>query len=153
MTAEEARLHFGYSNWASRRLRDAALGLSKEEQLKDLGVSHKSLHETLQHIFLADRIWFSRTVDPGVLELDDPLAVAKRWEDWAERLSDQDLLRVVDYKDMKENDHRTPVWQIVLHVVNHGTLHRGQAMSLLRQLGAAPPPTDLIYYYREIMVK
>jgi uncharacterized damage-inducible protein DinB len=43
----------------------------------------------------------------------------------------------------------TPVWQIVLHVVNHATLHRGQAMALLRQLGMKPPPTDLIFFYRE----
>ena len=77
----------------------------------------------------------------------------QRWEDWAAELSPGDLRGVVDYKDLKGNAHSTPVWQIVLHVVNHATLHRGQAMSLLRQLGVAPPPTDLIFYYREIKVK
>jgi uncharacterized damage-inducible protein DinB len=43
----------------------------------------------------------------------------------------------------------SPIWQIVLHLVNHATLHRGQVMAMLRQLGAVPPPTDLMVYYRE----
>jgi uncharacterized damage-inducible protein DinB len=158
MTPEEIRLHISYSGWASRKLLDATLALSEEEQRREFGVSHKNLIGTLEHIFFADRIWFSRVVDPSVLESQETLAVAwpkiqQRWEDWAAALTDREISRIVDYKDLKGNPHRTPVWQIALHVVNHATLHRGQAMSLLRQLGFAPPPTDLIFYYREIMVK
>jgi uncharacterized damage-inducible protein DinB len=157
MTPEDLRLHISYSGWASRRLLDAALALSEEDQRREFGVSHKSLIGTLEHIFFADRIWFARTVDPNVLEGDQSLAVAwprlqKRWEEWASALTPEDLLRVVDYTDMRGNLHSTPVWQILLHVVNHATLHRGQVMSLLRQLGVAPPATDLIFYYREIKV-
>ena len=158
MTAEEIRLHISYSGWASRKLLDAALALPEEQQHRDFGVSHKSLFGTLEHIFVADRIWFARTVDPQVLESQEPLAVAwprlqQQWEDWAAALTDQDITRVIDYKDLRGNQHRTPVCQIALHVVNHATLHRGQAMGLLRQLGVAPPPTDLIFYYREIKAK
>jgi uncharacterized damage-inducible protein DinB len=154
MTAAEIRHHIFYSSWASHKLLNAAQALSEEEQNREFGVSHKSLKGTLDHIFLADRVWFARAVDPGVLERDAQWPeVQKGWEDWATALSDDEILRVVDYKDLKGNPHQTPVWQIVLHVVNHATLHRGQAMSLLRQLGVAAPPTDLIFYYREIMVK
>jgi uncharacterized damage-inducible protein DinB len=158
MTPEEIQLHFSYSGWASHKLLDAALVLSDEEQRREFGVSHKSLRGTLEHIFFADRIWFSRVVDPTVLESNETLEIAwpqiqKRWEDWAAVLTDREIARDVDYKDLKGNQHRAPVWQIALHVVNHATLHRGQAMSLLRQLGVAPPPTDLIFYYREIKVK
>ena len=158
MTPEEIRLHISYSGWASRKLLDTALALSEEQQHREFGVSHKSLIGTLEHIFLADRIWFSRVVDPKVLESNETLEAAwpriqKRWEEWAAGLTPQEIMRDVDYKDLKGNQHRTPVWQIALHVVNHATLHRGQAMSLLRQLGVAPPPTDLIFYYREIKVK
>ena len=156
MTPEDIRLHISYSGWASRRLLDAALALPEEQQRREFGVSHKSLLGTLEHIFFADRIWFARTVDPSVLESEETLSIAwpllqKRWEDWAAALTE--IVRVVDYKDLKGNSHSTPVWQIALHVVNHATLHRGQAMSLLRQSGVAPPPTDLIFYYREIKVK
>lgn len=158
MTAEEIRLHIFYSGWASRKLLDAALALPEEQQQREFGVSHKSLFGTLEHIFLADRIWLSRTVDPKVLQSEEtfPMAwapVQLRWERWASVLTHQEIVRSVDYKDLKGNPHRTPVWQIALHLVNHATLHRGQAMSLLRQLGVAPPPTDLIFYYREIKVK
>jgi uncharacterized damage-inducible protein DinB len=158
MTAEEIRLHIFYSGWASRKLLDAALALPEEQQCREFGVSHKSLMGTLEHIFLADRIWFARTVDPSVLQSEGTLPVAwpliqKRWEDWAAAVTPEEIVRIVDYKDLKGNPHSTPVWQIALHVVNHATLHRGQAMSLLRQLGVAPPPTDLIFYYREIKVK
>jgi uncharacterized damage-inducible protein DinB len=161
MTAREVQTHITYSSWASRKLLDAALALSEEDQRRELGVSHKSLRGTLEHIFFADRIWFARTVDPGVITggfADFPAGetlvtawpkLMTLWEEWAASLSDNDLLRVVAYKDLKGNPYTTPVWQIVLHVVNHATLHRGQAMSLLRQLGVAPPPTDLIFYYRE----
>jgi len=158
MTAEEIRLHIFYSGWASRKLLDAALALPEEQQHREFGVSHKSLMGTLEHIFLADRIWLSRTVDPKVLQSEEMFTTAwpqiqHRWEKWASALTHQEIVRSVDYKDLKGNPHRTPVWQIALHVVNHATLHRGQAMSLLRQLGVAPPPTDLIFYYREIKVK
>jgi uncharacterized damage-inducible protein DinB len=155
MTAEEIRLHIFYSGWASRKLLDAVLLLPEEQQHREFGVSHKSLFGTLEHIFAADRVWLARTVDPRVLPSEETPVMAwpriqKRWEDWAAALTHQEIVRTVDYKELKGNAHRTPVWQIALHVVNHATLHRGQAMSLLRQLGVAPPPTDLIFYYREI---
>jgi uncharacterized damage-inducible protein DinB len=158
MTTEEIRTHIAYSGWASHKLLEAALALSEEERHREFGVSHSSLSGTLEHIFLADRVWFSRVADPRVLQSEEAFAtqwpkVQKRWEQWAAALTHQDLVRNVDYKDMKGNPHRTPVWQIVLHVVNHATLHRGQVMSLLRQLGATPPATDLIYYYREMKAK
>ena len=154
MTADEIRDHIRYSGWASAKLLTAALALSEEQQTREFGVSHKSLMGTLEHCFLADRVWFTRVVDKRVLESEEPFTtqwpkIQKRWEIWADALTHQDLVRSVDYTDMKGRPHRTPVWQIVLHVVNHATLHRGQAMSLLRQLGAEAPPTDLIFYYRE----
>jgi uncharacterized damage-inducible protein DinB len=162
MTSDEIRQHISYSTWASNKLLNAALELSEEQQRRDFGVSHQTLLGTLEHIFFADRIWCARAVDPNVIRgafaefsPGETLAtewpkVQQRWERWAAALTHQNLVRTVDYKDVKGNAHRTPVWQIVLHVVNHATLHRGQAMSLLRQLGVAPPPTDLIFYYREM---
>lgn len=154
MTAEQVGRHLRYSGWASRRLLDAAMKLEPEQRTRDLSVSHKSVLETLAHIHRADRTWFSRVVDPAVqtssagLEHEWP-AIQKRWEEWADSLTDADLARVVWYKAADGRPYDTPVWQIVMHVVNHATLHRGQVMAMLRQLGVQPPPTDLIFYYRE----
>jgi uncharacterized damage-inducible protein DinB len=161
MTADEIRLHIRYSGWASKKLLDAALALPEEQQRRDFGISHKSLIGTLEHTFFADRIWFARTVDarvmrggfgefsPGETLAAEWPKLQKRWEEWAAAVTHQDIVKSIEYKDLKGNPYRTPVWQIVLHVVNHATLHRGQAMSLLRELGVAPPPTDLIFFYRE----
>ena len=166
MTAEEIRLHIFYSSWASRKLLEAVSSLSEAEQRREVGVSHNSLIGTLEHIFFADRIWFARMVDarvlkgggfgdfsPGETLLTEWPKIQKRWEDWASSVSHQDIVKNIDYKDLKGNEYRTPAWQVVLHVVNHATLHRGQAMSMLRQLGIAPPGTDLIFYYREMKAK
>jgi uncharacterized damage-inducible protein DinB len=154
MTAKEAQIHFQYSTWASARLLEAALKLSPEDANKDLGCSHKGVLETLNHIHMADRSWLFRVLGETMeqpteaLEVEWP-KIQKKWEEWVDALKDEDMTRAIAYKDLKGNFHVSPIWQIVLHVVNHATLHRGQVMAMFRQLGQAPPPTDLIFYYRE----
>jgi uncharacterized damage-inducible protein DinB len=153
MTKEEARTHLRYSGWASRRLLDAAFALDNEMLHREMSVSHRSVFNTLAHIYFGDRVWLERVV-ASPIPAQDPLETAwpkiiERWLEWANAPGDSDLERIVVYKDTRGNDHHTPLWQIVLHVVNHATLHRGQVMAMLRQLGIAPPPTDLIFYYRE----
>ena len=71
-------------------------------------------------------------------------------QEWASGLSEDSIGSKISYKDLKGNPYETPLWQIVLHVVNHGTHHRGQVSGFLRALGHTPPPVDLIAYYREI---
>ncbi len=153
MTAEEARTHIRYSTWASRRLLDAALKLDPEQLNADVGVANKSIHGTLAHILMADRVWVARVtgekIEPQENVEIEWQQIQKRWVEFVSGLSDSDLARVVSYKDMKGNPYETPLWQIILHVVNHATLHRGQVMAMIRQLGIAPPPTDLIFFYRE----
>jgi uncharacterized damage-inducible protein DinB len=160
MTAGEVRTHLRYTGWASQRLLDAALKLDPEQLSRDMHVSHKSVLETLSHIFFADRIWFARVVDPeeaappSSLTPDELstqwLRIQNRWEQWAESLTDADLDRVVHYKSIKGDPYENRLGEILMHVVNHGTLHRGQVMAMLRQHGVAPPPTDLIGYYRHV---
>ena len=157
MTSTEAALHLRYSAWASRKLVEAVRTLSDAEFDKPVGISHGSLHGTLTHILWADWLWLTRVVGPsekpgesrGVLETVWP-ELQNRWIAWAEQ-GDAEINRIVEYKSILDGQiASTPAWQIVLHVVNHATLHRGQAMGMLRQMGIAPPHTDLIYYYREL---
>ena len=77
----------------------------------------------------------------------------QKWISWADALTDQDMDRVVEYQGADGKAFRNTVTQIVLHLVNHATLHRGQAMAMLRQLGIKPPGTDLIFYYRGLEAK
>jgi uncharacterized damage-inducible protein DinB len=162
LSADALRDHIEYSSWASRRLVDAAAGLSPEELTRDFGSSEHSVIGTLAHVYAGDRVWLSRfdgspfTVfisdadrDLAVLQRDWP-ALYDRWRAWARGLTDESALAVLDYRDLKGNPWRHPTWQVVLHVVNHGTHHRGQVSGFLRALGRTPPPIDLIAYYREV---
>jgi len=96
MTAAEARTHIRYSGWASRKALDAALALPPEDQSKPMGVSHESILGTLAHIYMADRIWYKRVIEPE-LQMPPMAEMAtrealmgewqelqERWEAWAD---------------------------------------------------------------------
>ncbi len=159
--ASTLRMHLDYSGWASARLMEAARPLNAEELSRDMHTSHESLLSTLAHIFGADRIWLDRIhgllrtagFDPGETVTLEWLArewpaLHTRWADWAAGLTDADVRGVFPYRDLKGNPYESPIWQVVLHVVNHASVHRGQVVTMLRQLGHVPPSTDLIAYYR-----
>ncbi len=154
MTAEEARRHLRYSAWASRRVLDAVMALPEEQRVRDLSSSHGGLMGTLNHILFGDRVWIERILATPVpasgeaIEIEWP-AVQKRWGDWAGSATDEDLARVIEFTDMRGATHHFSACEIVMHVVNHATLHRGQVMSMLRQMGIAPPQTDLSHFYRD----
>jgi uncharacterized damage-inducible protein DinB len=162
VSADTLRIHLDYTAWASKRLMDAAAKLSDEELTRDFKTSDKCVLETLVHVFAADRIWLSRihgAARAAFIDADDRNfaalqaawpALHRRWKEWAAPLSDRDAVAKIAYRDMKGNPHEQPLWQILLHVVNHGTHHRGQAAGFLRAMGHTPPPLDLIAYYREL---
>jgi uncharacterized damage-inducible protein DinB len=158
MTSPEACLHLRYSAWASRKLVDASRAVPDVDFEKAVGISHGSLLGTLTHILWADWLWFTRVIEPmekpgetrEALETVWP-QLQEKWITWADHASDAEINRVVEYKSILDGQlARTPAWQIVLHVVNHATLHRGQAMGMMRQMGVAPPHTDLMNFYREL---
>ncbi|MEZ5352209.1 MAG: DinB family protein [Bryobacteraceae bacterium] len=160
---EQIRHHIGYTAWASTRLVEAASALSPEQLTRDFGTADKSVLGTLVHVFAADRIWIARVRGhvPGrfmdveqdmylsVLQNDWP-PLHQSWKALVAGLDAAGLDRVTEYSDLKGNAHRTPLWQILLHVVNHATHHRGQVAGFLRTMGKTPPPLDLIAYYRQL---
>lgn len=157
MTPAEIRTHLKYSTWASQRVFEAARKLNPDDLTRSVGASHGSILGTLSHIHFADRIWYSRVVDPNepviresdlaTLEKEWP-AIQRKWEAWAEGLQDADLGRLVPCKSPDGIAYQVAAEKAVLHLVNHNTLHRGQVMGMIRQLGIAPPATDLMMYYR-----
>lgn len=155
------REHLLYTAWASERLVGAAAGLTAEELGRDFGTSEHSVLGTLVHVFAADRIWLSRVTGEAlatpISEADYSLSVLRNawprvhegWKRWAAGLTDESAGAAISYRDMKGNPHTSAAWEIVLHLVNHGTHHRGQASGFLRAMGHVPPVLDLIRYYRE----
>ncbi len=148
-----------YSGWASRKVLAAALQLTMEELEKPNGISHGSIAGTLAHIYLADRVWQERMTQAGKpVVWDASLADAEAawpgiqsaWEAWADAATDADLVSSVPYKSIAGMPASNTASEIVTHVVNHATLHRGQVVGMIRQLGVQPPATDFIFYLREL---
>lgn len=159
VTPDTLQLQFDYSAWASQRLLDAAAKLSPEELTRDFKTADKTVLDTLVHVYAADRIWLSRVlaepraafVDPEdrdltSLQTEWP-ALHRRWKRWLSDLSGEDATRPISFLDRKGQPYSQPAWRILLHVVNHGTHHRGQVSGFLRAMGHEPPPLDLMRYY------
>ncbi|MBL8220527.1 MAG: DinB family protein [Bryobacterales bacterium] len=159
LSRETACIHFAYSGWATARLLDASARLSEEELTRDHKSADKSVLGTLVHTFAADRIWLARvtgaTLSKFIDESDYHLSVLQtEWpalqQGWMEYLDTADLGAVLSYSDLKGNPHQSPLWQILLHVVNHGTHHRGMVTAMIRAMGHIPPPLDEIAYFRTL---
>ena len=160
MTRTELETHLRFSAWATGRLLEAAAALPAEELRRVRVGSHVGIESTLAHIFQADRAWLSRlTENPHRMAMQDPDEVHDlpflrgawpglhgQWLAWAGSAIPDD---VIWYRNLSGREFQNPVWQIVLHVVNHATQHRGQVSAMLRMAGVAPPATDLIAFYRE----
>lgn len=163
ITLEALHTHLDYTAWASNRLVNAASSLSAEELTRDFNTADHNVLGTLVHVYAADRIWLGRILgnppaqfmNPRqdmhlvVLQNEWPL-LYKRWKEWGSGLNEDSMHAKCSYKDLKGNPYETPTWQIVLHVVNHGTHHRGQVSGFIRAMGHTPPQLDLIAYYRQL---
>ena len=161
MTTEDVRLLYEYNSWANRRALDACATLSTEQLTRKLGSSYPSVRDTLTHIMFVEWLWLERwngrsPAGPPSGDFPDLSAVRARWQEiendllkFVAALSAPDLERVVTYRNTKGNPFSDRMWQMLQHLVNHGTYHRGQITTMLRQLGATPVATDLIAFYRE----
>ena len=139
---------------------DSAAQLSPEELNRDFGTADHSVLGTLLHLYSADRVWLARLESvqqlwPAQFSLQELQtewpSLHERWQSWAVGLTDAGAAEEIAYQDLKGRPWKQPIWEIVLHVVNHGTHHRGQAAGFLRTMGHVPPPLDLIFFYRERM--
>jgi uncharacterized damage-inducible protein DinB len=159
---DELKRLLGFNRWANQRLLEPVAELTPEELRRDMGSSFPSVLDTLVHMYGADWIWLSRwqggspTALTGADELTSLEAVRGRWDAlWAEQqaflagLSDADASRRVHFRLFSGAEREQALAELVRHVVNHGTYHRGQLVTLLRQLGKAPPSTDYVQYLRE----
>jgi uncharacterized damage-inducible protein DinB len=158
---DEIRTLFAYNRWANLRFLDALSVLTDEELGRNMGSSFPSVAETLVHLLGAEWIWLERWSGrspsgfPDAYTLNSVAAVRIRWDTlWREQrafldgLGDDDLARPVAYTNLAGADYTQPLGDLLRHVVNHATYHRGQLTTLLRQLGHGAPGTDLVTFYR-----
>jgi uncharacterized damage-inducible protein DinB len=162
MNTDDFRLLYDFNAWANQRTVDACAALTPEQFARDLGSSFKSVRDTLAHVYGAQWIWLERwhgrtpTAFPVPADFPDLESTRRRFAevdsnlvDFAASLNAGDIQRLVEFKTMAGQAFAQPLWQMLQHVANHSTYHRGQIATMLRQLGTKATSTDLIAFYRE----
>ena len=163
MDFRELQALLDYHYWGRDRVLDAADALTPDQFTKDLANSFPSIRDTLVHIYSADCVWCSRWEGAplaGMLDASafpDLATLRSAWDAHELRmrtflngLGEEGVGRVMEYRGFNGQPQAQPFGQMLQHVVNHGTYHRGQVTTMMRQLGAKPPQSmDLIAFYRE----
>ena len=167
MNLSDIRHVFDYTEWANRLAMDAAAKLSDENLRRDVGISHGSIFGTLLHMAGAEWIWLARWngrspakdeawslwTTASCADLD---TLKQRWQDvvvtrrasYISELDEARLMADLPFKLLSGDPSSMRLVDQMQHVANHATLHRGQVVGMIRQLGIDPPSTDLLFYLR-----
>jgi uncharacterized damage-inducible protein DinB len=159
-----------YNSWMNKNLYSLAARLSDEERKRDVGAFFGSIHGTLSHLLLTDRVQLGRFIGPdktmsydaerkpiAIKSLDqelysdfetlrrERLATDTMIEEWTEKISAEWLTSTMRYHSMSDGgDWDVPLWVAVTHFFNHQTHHRGQVTALLKQFGLDLDVTDFM---------
>lgn len=153
-----------YNLWANALVYDACAPIDDAQRRTDMGAYFKSIHGTLNHILIGDRIWFSRFRGTpwtdynlhGELYADfEDLRAAHKAEGeallaWLQQVEDAALAGAFSYTTAAGGSYTTPYGLGLTHAFNHATHHRGQVHVLIGQAGHPTPDLDLIFYLREV---
>jgi uncharacterized damage-inducible protein DinB len=166
MNLSDIRHLFDYTEWANGLAMNAAAELSEESLRRDVGISHSSIFGTLLHMAGAEWIWLERwhgrwpaKTEAWSLWTTDSCAdlptLIGRWQDvvdsrarFISELDESQLMAEWPFKLLSGDPSSMRLVDQMRHVANHATLHRGQVVGMIRQLGLEPPSTDLLFYLR-----
>lgn len=151
-----------YNIWANQQLMPVINALPAEKQTAVLPSSFNSVQRTLLHLLDAESIWWQRlklqerinrpsdTFDGNTQDaLQSLLQQNTIWHEWLQNATERMLQHVFHYQNTKREQFKQPVYQMLLHMFNHATYHRGQLINMLRQLGEEKlPATDFIVWSR-----
>jgi uncharacterized damage-inducible protein DinB len=151
-----------YNLWANTRLTELILTLSEEQQQRVVTSSFDGIYKTVLHTWGAENMWWQRmklvenVVNPTegyqgtAAELVKAwLQQSAQWSEWVHNATEAALQHEFTYYNLKGERFKSPVFQVVQHLFNHGTYHRGQLVTMLRQLGVEKiPATDFIVWTR-----
>ena len=166
MDLADIRHLFDYTKWANDLAMDAANSLTDEQLNRDFGISHTSIFGTLTHMAGAEWIWLERWHGRSPAKAEawsmwtpescgDLATLNDRWMEVVEKraqfISELDESRLdaeLPFKLLSGDPSSMRLVDQMQHVANHATLHRGQVVGMIRQLGIEPPSTDLLFYLR-----
>jgi uncharacterized damage-inducible protein DinB len=163
VTQQDLRTLLDFHYWARDRMLDAIDQLTPEQFTRDLGSSFRSVRDTVAHTYAAEWVWYMRwqgQAPTALLPADqfpDAATIRRTWTEheqnvraFVEGLGEAGIERVIPYTLFSGVASASPFWQMLQHVVNHASYHRGQVTTMLRQLGALPAKScDMITFYRE----
>jgi uncharacterized damage-inducible protein DinB len=160
MNRTDAKNLFDYNRWANDLTFDAVASLSQEQFVTEIVSSYRSVRDTLTHMLSSEWVFLLRCLGESPKELLDPAIfpdlnsirlkgqeVNREWAEFIEGLPEESLRNVIAYRNFRGEIWKYPLNQILQHVVNHSTYHRGQITTQLRTLGANPVMTDYLYYW------
>lgn len=152
-----------YNSWANKRIVETAMQLSDDQVRKEIVSSFPSVFKTVLHMMEVENVWWERlklveqTTPPGwftgnYAELTKKwLALSGQWELWVKNANDANINHVFAWYNLKKEYFKEPVYKMLLHLFNHQSTHRGQLITMFRQLGVDKiPPTDFIVFGRKI---
>ncbi|HUR10371.1 MAG TPA: DinB family protein [Flavitalea sp.] len=151
-----------YNCWSNQRMSDFIQPLEMGLLEKEIPSSFSSIHSTLLHMWDAESIWWQRMKLQEVItspsanfkgNAKDVVAALlhqnKLWESWVNNATESAINHVFHYRNSKKEQFKQPVYQVLLHVFNHATYHRGQLVNMFRQVGLDKiPGTDFILWSR-----
>ena len=152
-----------YNLWANKTLIHSISELSDAQINHQITSSFPSLYKTLLHMLDTESVWFQRLklaeqpVAPSTINVlsytgitNQLLETSAIWNDWMKKATEMSVTHVFEYRNTKKEAFKQPVYQVVLHLINHQSYHRGQLVTMLRQLGIDKiPPTDFIVFMRK----
>ena len=161
MNADDFRTLYAYNTWANRRVLEACRALDPSTFSRPTSGSFGSIKETLSHIAWAEWLWLERWQHRSPKKASLPEAsdlpsierimgeTARGQQSFVAQLSDERLSERISYLNIKDERWEYTLGQMLQHVVNHSTYHRGQVVTLLRQAGANGVSTDYLLYLDE----
>jgi len=163
MNATDLRRLYAYTDWANGRMLSAAAALSEEQFTREIVSSFPSIRDTLAHIAGAEWVWLTRWRGESPLETPEWMSappfgvvrdrfveIAADRRAYLAALAEDAIESVLHYRSLKGDPFAMPLGELLVHCANHSTYHRGQLATMLRQVGAAAPPsTDYTQFLRD----
>jgi len=159
MLIEYFKTLYDYNYWANAKILEAAEHVSEAQFIEETKDGHGSLRATLVHLLSAEWIWRSRWQGTSPVEnlreedLPTLEALRKRWREevrqmrwFLAELGEEEVQRVVRYTNTRGQTYAAPLWQMMGHLVNHGTQHRSEAAMILSRLGYSPGDLDMLIF-------
>jgi len=152
-----------YHQWANQLLTDRIMELPAELHVQEVASSFGGVYKTLLHMWDAEAIWWQRmklleqinipsqnfSADTAEL-VKQLMSQSRQWHDWITQANEHVFDHEFIYQNTKREKFKQPVYQVLLHLFNHGTYHRGQLVNILRQLEVSNiPQTDFIVWSRK----